>query len=59
MTRYDKHKWVVIAVGLAVAAMGEPLAGAMLLLGAEVGIALGRERAREISEGERLARDPD
>ena len=38
--------WIVIAIAVAVALMGEQLAGAMLLLGTEVGIALGRKYQR-------------
>lgn len=34
--------WLVICIALAVALMGEPLAAAFLLLGFEVGLALGK-----------------
>lgn len=41
----DKQ-YIIVFIGLAIALMGEPLAGATLMLGMEVGIALGWERAR-------------
>jgi hypothetical protein len=55
--RLSLYHYLIIMVGIALALMGEPFAGGMLLLGVEVGIAFGREGHAARKEVEEPAGD--